>query len=188
MIHVTAQSTNSPSLKFRPTDGVNVNVIICRVAVENNESLAVWRQDRIATRVASRYSNVCWNLVDTRSTEVGSWKFDWACVFEMKDLLKSDYCAEMLRILADPERLLIIQCLRDGAKTVTEISAGTKEKIGNVSHHLKVLREAKIVEAEREGRFVRYRLVPDVLAPSTAGDADYLDIGCCRLEIPKRKR
>ena len=103
----------------------------------------------------------------------------------MKDLLQSDYCAGMLRILADPERLLIIQSLREGPKTVGEIGANTKEAMGNVSHHLKVLREAGIVECKREGRFVRYRLTAGMIVPSKSGQVDFLDIGCCRLEIPK---
>jgi ArsR family transcriptional regulator, nickel/cobalt-responsive transcriptional repressor len=103
----------------------------------------------------------------------------------MKDLLQSDYCAGMLRILADPERLLIIQSLREGAKTVSQIGANTKETMGNVSHHLKVLREAGLVECEREGRFVRYRLAEGVIVPSKSGRVDFIDIGCCRLEIPK---
>jgi ArsR family transcriptional regulator, nickel/cobalt-responsive transcriptional repressor len=103
----------------------------------------------------------------------------------MKDLLQSDYCAQMLRILADRERLLIIQSLREGEKTVGEIGANVKEPMGNVSHHLKVLREAGIVESEREGKFVRYRLVDDLIVPSKSGNVDFIDIGCCRLEIPK---
>ena len=57
--------------------------------------------------------------------------------------------------------------------------------MGNVSHHLKVLREAGLVECEREGRFVRYRMSEGVIVPSKSGQVDFVDIGCCRLEIPK---
>jgi DNA-binding transcriptional ArsR family regulator len=104
----------------------------------------------------------------------------------MKDLLQSDHCAQMLRRLADPDRLLIIQALRDGPKTVGEIGASTDQKIANVSHHLKVLREGGLVESERDGRFVRYRLSPTAYFASKSGPVDHLDIGCCRIEIPKR--
>jgi DNA-binding transcriptional ArsR family regulator len=106
----------------------------------------------------------------------------------MLDILQSDYCAQMLRLLGDPERLLIIQALREDPKNVGDLAAATKQKIANVSHHLKVLREARIVEAERDGRFVRYRLAPDLLVPSKTGAVEFLDIGCCRLEIPKPKQ
>jgi len=103
----------------------------------------------------------------------------------MKDILQSDYCAQMLRVLADPERLLIIQALRDGPKNVSQIGKSTKEAIGNVSHHLKVLREAGLVESHREGRYVRYRLAAGAYIPSESGHVDYIDIGCCRLELPR---
>jgi DNA-binding transcriptional ArsR family regulator len=103
----------------------------------------------------------------------------------MKDILQSDHCAQMLRLLGDSERLLIIQVLREGPKNVTEIGVSTSQKIANVSHHLKVLREGGIVESRREGRFVRYRLSPTAYVPSKTGPVDHLDIGCCRLEIPK---
>lgn len=106
-------------------------------------------------------------------------------VSSMKDILQSDYCSQMLRLLGDSERLLIIQALRDGPKNVSEIGASTQQKIANVSHHLKVLREGGLVESKREGRFVRYRLRPDTYIPSKSGPVDHLDIGCCRLEIPK---
>jgi DNA-binding transcriptional ArsR family regulator len=104
----------------------------------------------------------------------------------MKDLMQSDYCAQMLRLLADPERLLIIQALREGPKNVGEIGASTEQKIANVSHHLKVLREGGLVESQREGRFVRYRLSPAAYVPSNSGSVDHLDIGCCRIELPKQ--
>src|SRR5262245_15877187 len=105
----------------------------------------------------------------------------------MKDLLQSDYCAQMLRLLAEPDRLLIIQSLREGPKNVGDIAAATKQKIANVSHHLKVLREGGMVESEREGRFMLYRLSSVAYVQSPSGAVDHLDIGCCRLEIPKSR-
>ena len=105
----------------------------------------------------------------------------------MKDLRQSDYCAQMLRLLADPDRLLIIQALREGPKNVGEISASTEQKIANVSHHLKVLREGGLVSSQREGRYVRYSLSPGTYVPSKSGPVDHIDIGCCRIEIPNKE-
>ena len=51
--------------------------------------------------------------------------------------------------------------------------------------HLKTLREGGIVESRREGKFIRYRLIPGAYIESDSGKVDHLDIGCCRLEIPK---
>jgi DNA-binding transcriptional ArsR family regulator len=106
----------------------------------------------------------------------------------MKDLLQSDYCAQKLRLLADPERLLIVQALRRGPRNVSEIADATDQKIANVSHHLKVLREGGIVESKREGRHVQYQLMPEVYVMATSGAAEFLDFGCCRLEIPIQRR
>jgi hypothetical protein len=40
---------------------------------------------------------------------------------------------------------------------------------------------------EKQGRFVLYRLHPDVFqATKTSRTEDYLNFGCCRIEIPKR--
>jgi DNA-binding transcriptional ArsR family regulator len=106
----------------------------------------------------------------------------------MKDLLQSDYCAQKLRLLADPERLLIVQALRQGPRNVSQIAAATDQKIANVSHHLKVLREGGIVASQRDGRFVRYQLASDVYTPAAPGTAEFLDLGCCRIEIPNELR
>ncbi len=101
------------------------------------------------------------------------------------DVLESDHCAQMLRLLGDAERLRIIQALREGPVNVSEISKRTRQKIANVSHHLKALREGGLVESSRDGRYVMYRLLPGAYVESANGKVDHLDIGCCRLEIPK---
>jgi DNA-binding transcriptional ArsR family regulator len=104
----------------------------------------------------------------------------------MDDHLQSEVCARLLRAVADPERLRIIQCLRSGPKNVSELAALLDAEIVNVSHHLGVLRHARLVQDEKQGRFVVYRLHPDVFQPSKSkGPTEYLDLGCCRIEIPK---
>jgi DNA-binding transcriptional ArsR family regulator len=95
-------------------------------------------------------------------------------------------CSRMLRILAEPERLRIIQCLSDGPKNVGEIAEILGKHVVKISHHLSVLRQADLVEDERQGRFVIYRLHPNFYQPADkAEDSDHLNLGCCRLEVPK---
>ena len=113
----------------------------------------------------------------------------------MKDSLQSDRCAEMLRALAEPLRLRIVDCLRSGPKSVGELAEALKVEVVNVSHHLGVLKNAAVVQRERQGRFIVYRLHKDLFPPSdtskggsTSKDSEHLDLGCCRLEIPKGKR
>jgi len=104
----------------------------------------------------------------------------------MNEPLQPERCARVLRALADPERLRIIHCLRAGARNVSELAALLGAEVVNVSHHLGVLRHAGLVQDEKQGRFVVYRLHPDVFRGSDhSKDAEHLDLGCCRLELPK---
>src|SRR5262245_18154687 len=102
----------------------------------------------------------------------------------MKDPLSSKECAERLKALADADRLRIVQALRSGPKNVSEISAELGQEIANVSHHLQILKRERIFETEKQGRFVVYRLHPDVFAAARSS-SDCLDLGCCKLELPK---
>ena len=106
----------------------------------------------------------------------------------MKDPLEPKRCARLLRAVADPERLRIIQCLRDGPRNVSELAAQLHAEVVNVSHHLGVLRNGGVVLDEKCGRHVVYRLHPDMFhAANAETGAEYLDFGCCRLEIPKQE-
>jgi DNA-binding transcriptional ArsR family regulator len=103
------------------------------------------------------------------------------------DRLQSDYCAEKLRALSEPVRLQIVDLLCDGQKNVTEISEALSLELVNVSHHLGILYHAGIVTREKDGRFVVYRLSEELLAPrNPKSDKEHLDLGCCRLELPKK--
>ena len=102
-----------------------------------------------------------------------------------KDPLSSKECAGLLKALADEERLKIVQTLRVGPKNVSEIADDLKAELANISHHLGILRRSGLVDAEKQGRNVVYRLKEDVYQ-STGRLADHLDLGCCRLEIPKK--
>lgn len=102
----------------------------------------------------------------------------------MKSAKQFETCAERLRALADPDRLRIVQCLFESERNVGEIATFLKEDIANVSHHLGVLWNAKIVTKRREGRFIVYRLHPEVTRD--AGEETELrviELGCCRLDL-----
>jgi DNA-binding transcriptional ArsR family regulator len=72
--------------------------------------------------------------------------------------------ADVLRTLASPRRLEILHRLVEGPREVGRIAEEIGASQPNVSQHLAVLRNAGIVEAERDGREVRYRLAdPDVM-------------------------
>ncbi len=58
----------------------------------------------------------------------------------MKDVLSAGKCAELLKALAEPERLRLLQALRERPQSVSDLAALLDNEIGNISHHLKVLR------------------------------------------------
>ena len=66
--------------------------------------------------------------------------------------------AEVLKMLSNPRRLEIIHLLADGPREVGRLAAEMSISQPNVSQHLALMRSAGLVEAEREGREVRYRL------------------------------
>jgi ArsR family transcriptional regulator len=66
--------------------------------------------------------------------------------------------ARVFKILAEPNRLKIVTCMGLDCSPVSAIIASTSLSQTNVSFHLRVLREAGIVKAERRGGFVFYCL------------------------------
>ncbi|MFF7310231.1 metalloregulator ArsR/SmtB family transcription factor [Streptomyces sp. NPDC008137] len=75
---------------------------------------------------------------------------------------------DLIRVLADPLRLRIVTLLAKETLCTTHLVEETGARQTNLSNHLKVLREAGVVETEPCGRFTYYRLKPDVIA-SLAG-------------------
>ncbi|MGD9734007.1 MAG: ArsR/SmtB family transcription factor [Solirubrobacterales bacterium] len=67
--------------------------------------------------------------------------------------------AAMLRVLADPIRIRLIEALNQGGRaTVSALTACLPVTQQNVSHQLGVLHQAGIVSRRREGIWVHYEL------------------------------
>jgi rhodanese-related sulfurtransferase/predicted transcriptional regulator len=66
--------------------------------------------------------------------------------------------ATMIKAMANPHRLEIVDLLGQGEKTVEEIANETNMSIANTSQHLQVLKGANLVEIRREGNFINYKL------------------------------
>jgi ArsR family transcriptional regulator len=66
--------------------------------------------------------------------------------------------AEVLKTLSNPRRMEIIHLLADGPREVSRLAEEMGISQPNVSQHLALMRAAGVVEAERDGREVRYRL------------------------------
>ncbi|MGD1098787.1 MAG: metalloregulator ArsR/SmtB family transcription factor [Thermoplasmata archaeon] len=74
--------------------------------------------------------------------------------------------ADMIRVLANPKRLMIVDLLGRGPSTVTEIADWLNLSLPNASQHLRVMKDRGIVSARRDGREVRYALRSPVLSQS----------------------
>lgn len=70
---------------------------------------------------------------------------------------------DLIRVLADPLRLQIVTLLARETLCTSHLVEETGAKQTNLSNHLKVLREAGVVETEPCGRFTYYRLRPQVI-------------------------
>ncbi|MBL8815533.1 MAG: winged helix-turn-helix transcriptional regulator [Planctomyces sp.] len=103
-----------------------------------------------------------------------------------REVFDADFCAERLKALSDPHRLRIVNALRYGELTVGDIAELLDAEVVTVSHHLKIMKYADLVEVRREGRYMYYKLHSDLLCTSGRGTR-FLDLGCCRLEVPDRK-
>lgn len=75
---------------------------------------------------------------------------------------------KVFRALADPTRRRILQVLGEREMPVREIAARFPVSRPAVSKHLRVLREAGLVQASRHGRENRYAIVPGPLRDAAA--------------------
>jgi len=106
----------------------------------------------------------------------------------------SELHAEICRTLGSSARIEILNALRDGEKTVSELTEAIGLRQANVSQHLAVLRHKGIVTTRKEGTRTYYRvsnpkiiqaceLMRQVLLEQLKGSEELM-----RLAIPTRKR
>jgi len=72
--------------------------------------------------------------------------------------------AELCKSLADPKRLMILNGLKDGPKSVSELAEIAGLKQSNASQHIGVLRRAGVIRPQRDGNTVYYSLVTPKIA------------------------
>ncbi|MEV6961971.1 metalloregulator ArsR/SmtB family transcription factor [Streptomyces sp. NPDC051207] len=79
---------------------------------------------------------------------------------------------DLIRVLADPLRLRIVTLLARETLCTTHLVEETGARQTNLSNHLRVLREAGVVETEPCGRYTYYKVRPDVIAQLAGQFAD----------------
>ena len=84
----------------------------------------------------------------------------------------------MLKALADETRWNIVRALLSKAMTVSELTAALKVTQYNVSKHLRILREAGIIQTEKDGKHLQCS-VDATFRQQLARNKNQLDLGCC---------
>ena len=79
---------------------------------------------------------------------------------ELKDALYAHF-ARIGHAASTPKRLELLDLLAQGEKTVEQLAEQSSTPLKNTSAHLRVLRQARLVETRRDGSYVRYRLADE---------------------------
>jgi rhodanese-related sulfurtransferase/DNA-binding MarR family transcriptional regulator len=79
---------------------------------------------------------------------------------QYKDTL-FEHLARVGKALSSPKRLELLDVLAQGPRTVEVLAGETSLTIANASQHLRALRAARLVESEKRGLFVTYRIAGD---------------------------
>ncbi len=82
---------------------------------------------------------------------------------QFKDTIYEHF-ARIGKALASPKRLELLDLLGQGPRTVEVLAEAADLSMANASQHLQVLRAARLVETEKHGLYVRYRLADDDVA------------------------
>jgi DNA-binding transcriptional ArsR family regulator len=88
----------------------------------------------------------------------------------MAQTLNARAVARMFAALGEPTRLKIATHLLSGPKHVGAIAELVGEPMVNISHHLGVMRQAGLLDDEKQGRMVIYRFRDEVIAPGNGDD------------------
>lgn len=98
--------------------------------------------------------------------------------------MKEFDCIHALKALGEENRLRIVKMLLDKQCSVNEIAERLAITQYNVSKHLRILREAGLVETEKNGQQRMYGLASD-FRNHLAKSEHVLDLGCCTFHFDK---
>lgn len=86
-------------------------------------------------------------------------------------------CSQKLKVLSDRTRLAVMEYLMEEPSHVGTLVNALGIEQSLLSHHLKVLREAELVVADRDGKAVLYSVAPAAKTESRK----VINLGCCQL-------
>lgn len=94
--------------------------------------------------------------------------------------------ARLGKALAAPGRIAILDLLTQSPRTVERLAADSGQSLANTSQHLRVLREARLVDAQKKGLYVTYRLASDAVAELLIGLRNLGEEQLAELRIARR--
>lgn len=96
---------------------------------------------------------------------------------EALDEIIASHLAEIFRALSDPSRIRIISVLANGETNVGSLADAVGISESAVSHHLRGLRQMRLVRARKQGRQVFYSLDDDHIAELYHRGLDHIQHG-----------
>src|SRR5882757_5225166 len=93
-------------------------------------------------------------------------------------------CTDILKALADRSRMRIVRALLAKSSGVNDLGEELDISQYNVSKHLRILREAGIVEVEPEGTRRKY-FIAGPFRKRLEKEGNTLDFGCCSFDFAK---
>ena len=92
------------------------------------------------------------------------------------DVAKLHYAVELTRALAHPLRMKILEFIdkKNNAINVNTIYRSLQLEQSITSHHLRILRQAKVVSAKKEGKLMIYSINYDVVAKAVSAVNNFL--------------
>lgn len=96
-------------------------------------------------------------------------------------------CIPALKALGEEHRMRILRLLLKKERTVNEMVEALHITQYNVSKHLKVLRDAALVEVVKQGQQRVYSLAEDFRS-HLSENSNVLDLGCCQFHFDKLPR
>ena len=98
--------------------------------------------------------------------------------------MKKFDCIHALKALGEESRIRMVRMLLKKQCSVNEIADGLDITQYNVSKHLRILREAGLLELEKNGQQRLYALAAD-FRDHLAQNKNVLDLGCCQFDFNK---
>ncbi len=98
-----------------------------------------------------------------------------------------DPISELLQVISPPARLEILLIVGAGEACVCYLESRLGYRQAYISQHLMALRQAGLIEAQREGKYIFYKLVDPKILPIIKQAAVFVNINLPEIEIASPK-